>query len=124
MKNISMLRDDEVINKNELLYKEIFLDYIIKKLNLVEHDEKLSKSKLNYVPISDDKKDCYQKNNAKNLKYFYVRNNIYIERLTRQDIEFIQNKRKNNEVLLDKEWIEFIENTYPKVIQEITTRNI
>lgn len=123
MKNISILSDDEIINKDELLYKKLFLDYIIKKLKLNEYDEKLNKSDLNYISISLEDKDNYQKNNSRNLKYFYIRNNMYIERLTQEDIKFIQNKRKNSEELLDEEWIKFIESTYPKIIKEETNRN-
>ena len=123
MRNISILSDDKIINRDELLYKKLFLEYVIKELELNNYDEILNRSPLNYIPISYENKDNYQKNNSKGLKYFYIRNNIYIERLTRDDISFIQKKRKNGEEVLDEEWAEFIENTYPKIIQENNSRN-
>lgn len=103
-------------------YSCLFRKYITKKLNLEKYDEMLQNSKLNYLNVSDDEMDIYQDFTKYYLKYFYIRNNLYIERLTREEKEYLFQYFLMDNVELNDQTIAFIEKTYPKVIFEKTGR--
>ena len=98
-------------------YRKLFTEYMIKKLDLKKYDDELAESKLNFKPNSEKDMDIYQYFSSEELKYFYIRNNIYIERLNEEETKFLTNKIDDN-CELDLETEKFIEDTYEKVIFE------
>ena len=100
------------------LYSDLLYKYLIEKLELKKYDEILINSKNYYEPVKENKMDIYQFLAKDYLKYFYIRNNLYIERLTNDEISFLIKKIENGDRNLDKETEEFIKKTYPKVIAE------
>ena len=113
--------DEEKKSKYILLYniyRELFTQYIINKLQLHTYDEKLLKSGLDFAIIDEEDMDIYQFFSCELLKYIYVRNNVYIERLTKKEMEFLETKIKSGNTSLDEETIRFIEETYKKLIFE------
>lgn len=100
------------------LYRKIFTKYIIDTLELKKYDNELRNSKLNFKSIDEENMDIYQYFSSNELKFFYIRNNIYIDRLNEQEIKFLINKTKDNNLELDEEIKNFVEHTYEKLIFE------
>ena len=98
------------------LYRKLLTEYIIKKLSLQEYDEKFSNSELNFIPITEKEMDAYQYFSSNILKYFYIRNDIYINKLEKEELEMLQDRVNNGNDELDEKAIEMIMHTYKKVI--------
>lgn len=100
------------------LYRKLFTEYIVQKLELNKYDKELEESILKFYTTPKEDMDVYQYFSSEELKYFYIRNNIYIERLTDENIKFLRDKIEKKNYDLDDETKELIENTYKKVIYE------
>lgn len=100
------------------LYRKLFTQYIIEKLNLKMYDEKIENSGLDFKINNEEDMDVYQYFSSNALKYFYIRNNIYIEKLDDSSVKILKRKIKANNYELDEEARELIENTYRTVIFE------
>lgn len=134
--NISMLFDEKKMNELKkkcqcflntnnddyiylyLLYRELFTKYIIDKLRLNSYDIELKKNPLMFIPLDKEKMDFYQYFSSDKLNFFYIRNNIYIEKLTKEELMFLNYKLQNKNLNLDNETEKFIEQTFRKVIFE------
>ncbi len=99
-------------------YSTLFRKYLIKELNLKKYDDIIANSELNYVKVESRDMDIYQSFTKDVLNYFYIRNNLYIENLAKDEKEYIFTKYLMDDTDLDKETETFIEKTYPKVIFE------
>lgn len=126
--------NDKLINKMDeenkdtylslyMKYSELFNKYIIDKLDLDEYDKKLENSNLEFTPVTEQNMDIYQYLSHDMLKYLYIRNNYYVERLTKTEKEFLLEKIFNSDEKNDNETRDFIENTYEKVIYEDVSRD-
>lgn len=104
-------------------YRKLFTEYIIQKIELVKYDEELFKSELNFLPQIIEKMDFYQYFSNNILKFFYLRNNIYIEKLNEMEIQYLKGKTEKEDEELDENAIQFIEKTYKKIIQEDVLNN-
>lgn len=118
----SGLEKEEYI-KVYTLYRRWFSKYIIEKLGLKEYDNQIKDSELDIVPIGTQNMDMYQYFSKDDLTYFYIRNDIYIDRLDDTEKEYIKGKIAERKYDLDEESKGFIERTYKKVIiHEIAKR--
>lgn len=99
-------------------YRKLFTEYIIEKVNLIKYDGEISRSNLNFKPVELNEMDVYQYFSSDILKYFYIRNNIYIERLTRDEKKILQCNVEDKGCKLDIETKKMIETTFQKVIFE------
>jgi len=84
-----------IINNNFTNYSKIYdiyrygLEQVIKKMTPLEmYDKKIKESDLGFLEVLSEEKDFYQYPST--LKYFYLRNNLYIERLSIENIKKIQ----------------------------------
>lgn len=100
-----------------LKYSKIFLKYISTKLNLQAYEEKINNSGYNFNKVQQKNMDIYQYLSSEELNYFYIRNNLHIERLNEEEIKKLNEIEINTNQLGNSE-IEFIEKTYMKVIYE------
>lgn len=100
------------------LYRKLFTEYIIKKIKLDKYDNEVKESVLKFYEVPKEEMDVYQYFSSEELKYFYIRNNIYIERLTDEELKFLKNKIEKDNYDLDSDTRDIIENTYQKVIYE------
>ena len=118
--NIDSLNENELEEYLNLstLYRKLLNEYI-KLLGLQKYDELLKNSNLNFIKIDEQEQDFYQYYNNSNLTYYYIRNNIYLNRLTLEEKNFLKNKLNNQDYTMDNETITFINNTFKKVIKEI-----
>ena len=101
-----------------LLYYNLLYKYLIPKLNLKHYDNMLLNSDNIFYQVPLENMDLYQRIGSNYLKYFYLRNNIYIERLSKEELDFLKKKLLSNNNELDNETTTFIKNTYQKVILE------
>lgn len=124
-KFIESLKDEQKELYFELYsaYSYFFRKYIIDKLDLKKYDENLTNSNLNYLKVKDENMDIYQDFSKDVLNYFYIRNNLYVERLTLEEKEYVYKKFVTNDNVMSDKMINFIENTYKKVIFENINNN-
>ena len=102
------------------VYNNLLIQYLIKYYNLKEFDDVLLKDKRNFEKVSTNDMDIYQYLSSEYLNYIYLRNNIYIERLSNEELIYLS---KITDHSLNKENEEFIRNTYLKVITESNDKN-
>lgn len=89
-----------------------FLEQFLKELLPLELiDTKFKESDLGFSTVKEEDKDFYQMYSNMGLSYMYLRNNVYIENLTDEELEFLSSKKG-----YDKETKEFIKNTCTKVV--------
>jgi len=104
------------------VYRELFTKYIINKLGLKNYDNKLENSDLEFLKIEPGEMDIYQYFSSDKLNYFYIRNNIYLEKLTEEEKQFLKELSDEQEMTMEVE--EFIERTFKKLIFEDISRNV
>lgn len=116
-------KDKQNFLQKYFLYRKLFTEFLILKLELREYDEEIANSKLNFKPSNEDDMDFYQYFSSEELKYFYIRNNIYIDKLSQIEDNFLQKRIDNNNYDFDIDAKKFIEDTYEKVIFEDVLNN-
>ncbi len=95
-------------------YSVLFNQYINVLLNLKEYDNELK----DLNPVKDENMDIYQYLSKDSLKYIYIRNNIYVERLSDEEKEFLMKCISDINEMPSVDVYNFIKNTYRKVIFE------
>ncbi len=114
--------DKEYFFKEYSLYTTLLVDYLIKNTSIKKIEELLQNSSNYDIPfIMDNEKDMYQYLCSNKLNYFYVRNNLYLDRLTEEEKSFLDNKMLSNNYSFDSESENFIKSTFNKVIKEKTS---
>ena len=99
-------------------YRTLFSKYIMSKLNIKKYDAELDNSEVKFYNCDNNKMDIYQFFTSDELKYFYIRNNCYVERLDDSEKDLLRARISNNNYELDDEAITFINNTYKKIVFE------
>lgn len=99
-------------------YYNLLIEFLEKKLNISTFDKNLAESENNFTSVSEEKMDIYQYLSSYKFKYMYIRNNIYLDRLTNAEIMKLRNFMKTNETLDNPELLAFVESTYQKLIDE------
>lgn len=100
------------------IYRKLFSEYIIDKLQIKNYDFELTNSNLNFVKVIEKDMDIYQNFNNEILNYFYIRNNLYIERLTPSERKILYTKFLSGDYSLDENTKVIIENSYKRIIFE------
>ena len=101
-------------------YKYLYI-YLDKYLNLTSFDEMLSTDLNNYGVVNKKDMDMYQ--SLSSMKYLYLRNNIYIERLKPEELEYLNSIITDN-IEYNDDIESFIKRTYSLLINEYIGRNI
>lgn len=97
-------------------YKVLLDKYLLNKLQLKEMDDKVANSGLAFIPVENDNMDFYQKFSTMKLKYIYLRNFLYVHKLTNEDIDTIINLSVNQLRNPSVKLLELIDSTYKDVI--------
>ncbi len=103
--------------KLENLYKNLFEKYLNTKINLNIYDEKLKNSDLDFGLPSPTKKQLTSGlNEYLDLKYIYILNNFFIEKLDNEDINSLKDELEKDVIDLNENLINIIERTYKEII--------
>ncbi|MBR2704413.1 MAG: hypothetical protein IKE91_02990 [Clostridia bacterium] len=100
------------------VYRKLFTEYIINKFNLKKYEKYFLEGTIKFPKVETPRMDFYQWYSSKELNYFYLRNNIYIEQLDAPDQEYLKRIAKKDSDIKAKDIEEFIERTLPKAIFE------
>lgn len=114
-----LYENDDYTDKFYKLYMNyhILLDkYLVRKFSLDSYDKFFDKARLRFMPVKDEDKDYYQYISGMDLNYIYLRNDIYVEKLSAEDIDEILNLSNNFIEYPKEETFELIERTYHDVI--------
>ena len=115
------IQNDENMQKYIMAYNaynNLLVQYFMKNYYLSNVDKEMEKHSNTYPEIDSSEKDLYQKSSEGYLKYFYIRNNIYIERLNQEQLNYLLSIYNSDDLSLDQEKEKFIETTYLDVILE------
>ena len=94
-------------------YHNALINMLIKTLDLTKLEEDFSKSKNAFRPISEEEQDLYQQMSSDKLKYLYLRNNIYVERLSEEELKILDNNKNEEVYPLVQETFKTVINDYP-----------
>lgn len=100
------------------VYSNLLIQFVMKKYHLLEVDKELEKRKDVFPEVADADKDFYQHLALGYLKYFYLRNNIYVERLTKEQLSYLFAIYQSGNFDLTPQNEQFINDTYLRVILE------
>lgn len=109
--------DEEMQNYLALYnaYNNLLVQYMMKKYYLADFDKEMESFGDDFKPITSEDKDLYQHSSEGYLNFFYLRNNIHVERLSEADQRYLLSLR---DYTLTEESEKFIERTYFDVILE------
>ncbi|MCI9433721.1 MAG: hypothetical protein HFI86_00400 [Bacilli bacterium] len=110
---------DNNLNENYFkvltLYKKILNKYLVDTLNLKKYDGIIKTSELNFIPNSKENQDIYQYTSNMGMDYLYIRNNLFIERLTSNQLNLLIDAYDKN--LVSKDVTDIVISTYKDVIK-------
>ena len=96
-------------------YGIYLLQYFDKKLRLSEREKEIQESILQMKPVKEEDKDAYQ--SLSPMKFFFIRNNLKIERLPQQYIELLKKRVFQQKEELDEKTERMIAETYQTVVR-------
>lgn len=99
-------------------YHDKLLDILISKLNLNDIEQSLKNSDSCFKPVVESEYDLYQQLALGKLEFLYLRNNLYIERLNKEELAELDDNKKDITDLVNKTFSAVI-NDYPN--QEMVT---
>lgn len=115
-KNLILGEDYNVYALIQSLYLKALEQYICSYVDLKKYDDEIANSNLDFGLVPDDRKIPYQKISYMNLKYIYIRNFLFIEKLNINDLKIFWERIKNNKYEIDDELIKIVQNTFKDVI--------
>jgi len=115
----------------QALYRKTLEEYLANKINLKEMDRTVANDPMGYKPRKERPSDAqlaylypdgpsfidyYQEHSMLSLTYIYLRNNIYVERLSDDDLKVFEKYYENGDTEVTDELREIVERTYPDII--------
>lgn len=118
--NESLMQEKEISSYQEYfqvqsLYKKGFEFYLEEKLNLSDFNQAIKESKYHFEVVKE--KELYHQNSYLNLEYLYIRNFLFIEKLTKEEIEFLKRRVEENNYNVDEALIDLVKSTFLFVSQ-------
>ena len=89
------------------VYRKLFTEYIINKFNLKKYEKYFLEGTIKFPKVETPRMDFYQWYSSKELNYFYLRNNIYIEQLDAPDQEYLKRIAKKDSDIKAKDIEEY-----------------
>lgn len=115
----STKEEQEKYTKSYNTYRALLTDFLIKKLEIKKYEEKLSNSEFDIIKTKKSEDDIYQCFSFDELDYFYIRNNIYLDRLNSDESKYLNDISSEDNIQLNDKNESFINDTYKKVTKEI-----
>ncbi len=103
------------------LYSNLLTEYFIRNFNFKEYDDALINSPYSFPKVKENNMDIYQYLASDKLSFIYIRNNLYIERLSENEQMFLIETFQQDEPHYDDKMNQFIESTFRKVMLENPT---
>ena len=97
-------------------YKLLLDSFLNSKLNIKSFDEELQKSNLDFRKIDSEEKDFYQSNSSLDSSFVYLRNNLYLDKLSNEDLDKVYSLNEEDIKSLNDELVNFMLKTYKDVI--------
>ena len=97
-------------------YRILFDKYLMNKLSLKKYDDEMSNSKLIFIPIAKEYQSNEQLFSTMGLKYIYLLNPLYLEKLSPDYINFFLNLTDEDLRNPSSEIYDAIEKTFKTVI--------
>ena len=120
MKEKGLTKTDEFNEKYlylQALYRANLESYLLEVLDLQETDEFLKSSELEFVTKKEEEKDVYERYSTMDLTFIYLRNNLHIEYLTKEEIALLEKHLMEGKEVIDEEVKEMVKETYPIIIK-------
>lgn len=118
MKNESLIKEKNIENNYIELqnkYKKLFEQYILQKINLKKYDDLILNSNLDFgISIPNTQQLFTELENFLELKYIYIINNFFIEKLDNNALELLIKSPYN----LNEQTYSLIEGTYKDIIKD------
>ncbi len=118
MKNESLIKEKNIENNYIELqnkYKKLFEQYILQKINLKKYDDLILNSNLDFgISIPNTQQLFTELENFLELKYIYIINNFFIEKLDNNALELLIKSPYN----LNEQTYSLIEGTYKEIIKD------
>ncbi|WP_263523683.1 hypothetical protein [Flavobacterium sp. SH_e] len=124
--NFTLAAEKGICNNKEIclnylylqaLYRKGLDQYLLNELNLKKYDDILANSNLRFIKRNNENQNLYQQTSSLSLSYIYLHNNIYIEKLDRNTLYFLQGRINNHNLDVDEKLIQVVKETYPDVIK-------
>lgn len=106
---------DKYLNM-QALYRKALEQYLSELLNLQIYDNMLTDSELRFIPIDKERESLYQKYSTFGYKYVYLRNNLPIEYLDKQDLSILEKYINDGKTDVTEELVKLVSRTYQYVI--------
>ena len=122
--NFHALQEAGLMNENHLtemfskiyeFYSQSLMFYLDKELELSKREEEIENCILSIKPVKDAEKDAYQ--SLSFLKFFYLRNNLKIERIPKELLTILEDRVRNKQTIFDSTIEDIIKQTVIEVIK-------
>jgi hypothetical protein len=97
-------------------YRKALEAHLLEVLRLDLYEEEFDKSKLGFMPEPETRISYYQRYSMLKFEHLYLRNDLYIEHLSTEDIALLEALHAQNGSEVTPEAIELAKRTYPEVI--------
>ena len=118
-------KDDHLTDRYleaQAVYKAAFSQYLIKAANFGQYEKGLNESGYTFVPAKYENQNVYQRYGSLDSRFFFIRNNFHIERLSTDDLKTLVEFTDDEEAL-----VTLAERTYKDVIKllppDVSTEN-
>lgn len=99
------------------VYRRLLNEYVA-FMGLGKYDLALRRNERPVAPVDARDQDLYQRYANAGLRYFYVRSNVYVERLTMDELGFLRGRVREGNLGLDLDSFRFVEDTFARAIRE------
>lgn len=115
--NLDFLRDRKFLVDNKftkeflslmIFYRQAFEAYISKFIDIQKCECIFKETIHEEIEVASSQRNIYQ--TASTFSYFYLRNNVHLERLSEKELSFLKEKQQTG--LFDDELFAFIKKTY------------
>lgn len=107
------------------VYSNFLYDYLLHKTDIKNHDNEIKDNQEHsFKAVNETKMDMYQFLAKGKLNYYYVRNNLYLNKLSEEEIKFLDDRIASNNMAYDKEVEDFIGKTIKNVISFSDDKNV
>lgn len=107
----------EMYYRIQSLYKKVFEYKINQLINLIELNDRLKKSELDFGLLPDNKRNYYHKISYLNLDYIYIQNFLFIEKLKAEYLNVFKERVLANDYKIDAVLLNIVDETFREIMK-------